>query len=245
MKKFFLLVVMGNGLTAMYYSKELRELDAELLARFGQHSVNSPIPEPSEIDSDSQEEIVLQEIDHSHKPESPAHPISNIRNEQKVEIAIEHIKKAMPLIRKSGASKHPSSAQKSKGKKELIKICALCSKQFASNKELENHHDRNHRKIADQKCTKCAKSYTCKSSLQLHFRRKHTTPQFKCPKALCRAKFAIRGDLNQHIKRHPIKNKIVDAEDLACEDDSDDTIDQTNLQAKKLKFHVVGIGSKR
>ena len=94
MKKFFLLIVMSNPLGSNgIIARSFVKLMAEFLPRFGQHSVNSPIPEPSEIDSDSEEEIILQEINHSNKPESPARPISNIRNEQKIEVAIEQIKK--------------------------------------------------------------------------------------------------------------------------------------------------------
>lgn len=100
-------------------------------------------------------------------------------------------------------------------KKESIKILlrrtithnrcpvADCHKIFSTHKELQNHDARNHQTEKPFTCDEinCLKCYSTKSSLDLHKIRIHGDKRYQCFFLGCEEEYAIRGDLNQHLKR--------------------------------------------
>lgn len=88
-----------------------------------------------------------------------------------------------------------------------------CHKTFSTQKELKNHDARNHRTEKPFSCDQanCPKCYSTKSSLDLHKIRIHHEKRYQCFLG-CDEKYAVRGDLNQHLKRrHKYKYFIADA----------------------------------
>jgi Zinc finger, C2H2 type len=81
--------------------------------------------------------------------------------------------------------------------------CHQCEliKCFNTRRELINHIDRNHVRNFSHIChkPKCTHKYTTKSSLQLHSQRIHGEKRFVCK--ICGQRYAVNGDLSQHIKR--------------------------------------------
>lgn len=80
-------------------------------------------------------------------------------------------------------------------------FCHICQREYKPKKQLDLHRARMHGGTPDYVCThkKCKAAYTTQSSLGVHIMRMHTKKKFKCSE--CTRRFAVRGDLNQHLKR--------------------------------------------
>ena len=81
-----------------------------------------------------------------------------------------------------------------------------CPKTFITRKEQQNHiarHSAEPRYYCEIAGCNC--KYTTKSSLDLHVTRIHGERRYKCD--LCEERYAVKGDLNQHMKRKHMKQR--------------------------------------
>ena len=79
--------------------------------------------------------------------------------------------------------------------------CNACQKSFKTETESKNHFLRKHSGTANFKCIykNCPAKYSTKASLNLHVTRNHREKRYQCFE--CLEKFALPGDLNQHLAR--------------------------------------------
>ena len=106
-------------------------------------------------------------------------------------------------ITKLRAKSHILSCGKTKKKsipKKIIR-CLECEESFASKKELEIHHRKEHI-CQTYTCSSCLKTFNRRQSYMRHLQSHQQSPKLKCPVVLCEKFFRYNCDLSRHIKTH-------------------------------------------
>ena len=75
--------------------------------------------------------------------------------------------------------------------------CQLCGKEFANQRNLKRHTQREHEKIEKVKCPSCEKTFTRKDCMATHVKIAHEGLRFSCSK--CDKEFTSFCSLNEHV----------------------------------------------
>ena len=112
--------------------------------------------------------------------------------------------------------------------------CDECKKSFKTKQNLENHMNRIHKEIKDQKCDQCEYSCFSKSGLKSHNSAVHLKLRpFKCEENDCTETFSFKNVLKKHIKS--VHKGIKDHHCSVCQDSFGE---KQTLERHMKRFHL-------
>ena len=80
--------------------------------------------------------------------------------------------------------------------------CELCNKTYKTNGHLKDHIEIQHMKIRRFECQICQSKFGRRSTLIAHMRTHTGEKDYKCPIEGCEKRFAEKGNMSMHYKRH-------------------------------------------